>query len=163
MKRCILLAFTALVVSGASHATPRNSVAIREVVKNLDLTRFPNSVGPRRLSGKTTFADYGFVTVVEHGAGASLFQQDKSWVMRFRILSAGPHSLRLCFHDRGLARTGEAATPSYNATSALLVSKSPRGAWTARQVPAGFANCQNDPLAARERSRPGSRPSASER
>jgi len=147
MKLEILAAVTALVASGSSLASPIDAIEIDGVIKHLDLTTFPNSVDPRRMPGKTTFADYGFVRVEKTVNGAKLVSDDRGWTMGFSIISAGPKSLRLCFHDRGLARPGDARAPSYNATSALAVSKSRRGIWAAKQVPAGFANCQNDPAA----------------
>lgn len=118
------------------------------VVRKLDLTSFPNSVGPRRMPGKTTFADYGFRHVGKTAEGARLVKDDEGWEMSFSIISAGPTSLRLCFHDKGLRRPGDVKAPSYNATAALLVTKLQSGRWAAKQVPAGFANCRNDPAVA---------------
>jgi hypothetical protein len=145
MKSGTLVALAALVISGSSLAASVDASEINSVIKNLDLTTFPNSVGPRRLPGKTTFADYGFVHVEKTATGANLVRDDKGWAMSFRIISTGPKSLRLCFYDKGLGRPGEAGVSSYNSTSALLVSKSRRGMWTAKQVPTGFAGCRNDP------------------
>lgn len=147
MKKSILIVLTALAVGGSAQAASPDVGTINAIIKNLNLTSFPNSVGPRRLAGRTSFADYGFVIVEKSSNGASIFSKDKGWVMSFRVLSTGPRSLQLCFHDRGLGRPGDATVPSYNATSALVVSKLPRGLWTAKQVRAGFANCKNDPTA----------------
>jgi hypothetical protein len=147
VKKTILIILTALAVSGSAQAASPDVGTINAIIKNLNLTSFPNSVGPRRLPGRTSFADYGFVIVEKSANGASIFSKDKGWVMSFRVLSTGPRSLQLCFHDRGLARPGDATVPSYNATSALVVSKLPHGLWTAKQVRAGFANCKNDPTA----------------
>ncbi|RDE07305.1 pesticin immunity protein [Sphingomonas aracearum] len=147
MRMMVLAAWAALVAAGASMAAPTGGEQVQQVIRRLDLTSFPNSVGPRRLPGKATFADYGFVRIRKAGRGASLFREDESWMMRFDVISAGPRFLRLCFRDKGLARPGDASAPSYNATSALLVSMSRKGLWTARQVKAGFANCKNDPAA----------------
>ena len=147
MKKSILITLTALAVSGSAQAASSDAGTIYGIIKNLNLTSFPNSVGPRRLAGRTSFADYGFVIVKKSANGASIFRRDKGWVMSFRVLSVGPRSLRLCFHDRGLGRSGDESVPSYNATSALVVSKSPRGLWAAKQVRAGFASCKNDPNA----------------
>ena len=147
MKLKILIALTALVASGSSQASSVDPTEIDGVIKHLDLTTFRNSVGPRQVSGKKTFADYGFSPVEKTVNGAKLVHDDKGWMMGFSIISADPTSLRLCFYDRGLARPGDLRAPSYNATSALLVSKSRRGMWAAKQVPEGFANCQNDSAA----------------
>jgi hypothetical protein len=146
MKTLLLSALLTIATAGASNATPNHSRTIENIVKNLDLTSFPNSTGPRRLPGKTTLADYGFVKVVPDNAETSVYQRDRSWVMSFRIISEDAHSVRICFHDRGLSQPNSLVAPSYNATSALLISKSPRGPWKAAQVPAGFPSCENDPV-----------------
>ncbi|MCI2261816.1 pesticin immunity protein [Xanthomonas indica] len=146
MNPGMLVGLVALGVSASSLAALPQAGITDAVIQHLDLTSFPNSVGPRRLPGKTTFADYGFVDVTKTADGARLLQTDKGWMMRFEVLSADATSVRLCFHDTGLARPGETRAPSYNATSALLVSKSSHGNWTARQVSAGFADCRNDPV-----------------
>jgi hypothetical protein len=72
-------------------------------------------------------------------------REDRGWVMNFRVISVGPESLRLCFGDWGVARPGDVQAPSYNATSALFVSKAPKGRWIAKQVLEGFPSCKNDP------------------
>jgi len=148
MKTLLLGALLTVGIAGASSATPSHSRAIEAIVRNLDLTSFPNSTGPRRSPGKATLADYGFVRVVPDGTETSVYQRDRSWVMSFRIISEDAHSVRLCFHDRGLSQPNSLVAPSYNATSALLISKSPRGPWKAAQVPAGFSSCENDPVTA---------------
>lgn len=145
MKLVKLIGLAALVSSGSSLAAFVDVSEVDGVIKNLDLTSFPNSVGPRRMPGKSTFADYGFVRVKKALAGAELIRDDESWLMSFRIISANTTSLRLCFYDRALGKPGEGFVPTYNTTSALLISKSERGAWAAKQVPSGFANCKNYP------------------
>lgn len=145
MSPGMLVGLAALGLGASSPSAPPQAGITDAVIQHLDLTSFPNSVGPRRLPGKTTFADYGFVDVTKTADGARLLQTDKGWMMRFEVLSADATSVRLCFHDTGLAKPGKPRAPSYNATSALLVSTASQGTWTARQVPAGFANCKNDP------------------
>lgn len=141
-----LALLSALIASGSLVATPANEVD--GLIKNLDLTTFPNSVGPRRMSGKTTFADYGFVNVKKTSRGANLVRDDQGWMVGFTIVSSSPGVLRVCFYDRGLAKPGDVRAPSYNSTAALLVSKKPLGRWTAKQVAAGFSKCRNDPATA---------------
>lgn len=148
MNISILAALTVLIATGSSLGSSIDANEIDGVINHLDLTTFRNSVGPRRIPGKTTFADYGFVRVEKTVSGANLVRDDKGWTMGFDIISVSPTSLRLCFHDRGLAQPRDVRAPSYNATSALLVSKSQSGRWAAKQVSAGFATCQNDPPAA---------------
>lgn len=140
-----LIALAALASSVSSPAVSVDESEVNDVIKKLDLTSFPNSVGPRRVTGKSTFEDYGFVHVKKTLTGAELVLDDKSWLMSFRIVSANAASLRICFYDRALGKPGDGFVPAYNATSALLILKSKRAAWVAKQVPAGFANCKNYP------------------
>lgn len=145
MSRAIWIAVAALILSDTARGYAHGSRARPDVIRNLDLTSFPNSVGPRRIPGKTTFADYDFVLVDKTAGGARLLRTDRSWEMRFIILSAGPKRLQLCFYDSALAGPGQTFRPTYRATSALLVTKAPRGHWSARQVTGGFPKCRNDP------------------
>lgn len=145
MGRAMWIAVAAVFSSGSALATTPAPRAVRDVIQNLDLTSFRNSVGPRRLPGKTTFADYDFVLVEQTPAGARLLRTDRSWEMSFIILSAGPGRLQLCFHDSALKGPGQTFRPTYNATSALLVTKTPHENWSARQVAGGFPKCRNAP------------------
>lgn len=52
------------------------------VATRLDITSFPNSIGPRRKEGLRTFADYDFTSVVRDGNAAVLDAADKSWTFR---------------------------------------------------------------------------------
>jgi hypothetical protein len=141
-------ALAVLAASGSSQAASPDPAEVDAVIKNLDLSTFANSVGPRRMPGKKTFADYGFIHVEKTTSAAKQFHEDNGWLMSFNVISANSQSLRLCFHDQGLARPGDSIAPSYQSTSALLVTKTVVGMWAAKQVPAGFENCRNDPPAA---------------
>ncbi|MEG8052875.1 hypothetical protein QP185_05805 [Sphingomonas aerolata] len=144
----VLALLSAVVASGSLLDARAPTDETDGLIKNLDLTTFPNSVGPRRMQGKTTLADYGFVEVEKTVKGANVVRDDQGWMMGFTIISAGPKVLRVCFYDKGLKKPGDALAPSYNSTTALLVSKKPLGRWTAKQVPAGFLKCLNDPATA---------------
>ncbi|MCI2243901.1 hypothetical protein L3067_04665 [Xanthomonas sp. PPL568] len=69
MNPGMLVGLVALGVSASSPAAPPQAGITDAVIQHLDLTSFPNSVGPRRLPGKTTFADYGFVDVAKTADG----------------------------------------------------------------------------------------------
>ena len=69
MPKPCLFALAALIATAPSHAT---NGAAQQIIERLDLTSFSNSVGPRRIPGKTSFADYGFTTVEEGVDGATL-------------------------------------------------------------------------------------------
>lgn len=134
----------------AAPAISEDDNSVRSLIANLDLTSFPNSTGPRRAAGKTTFADYGFSRVEMTPGGAKLTASDGSWVMSFEIVSSSSDTVEICFHDQALGRPGQVFRPSYNATSALRVTKSPRAKWSAQQVVSGYFDCRNDPPAASE-------------
>jgi hypothetical protein len=117
------------------------------IIDRLDLTSFDNSVGPRREANKRTFSDYGFTMVERTEKGARLYRQEGGWMMGFDVLSASPTSVQLCFVDSALMRPGDIGRPSYDARSALLVSRGESAYWSARQVPEGFPGCSNNPPA----------------
>jgi hypothetical protein len=142
---------TALAIYGAAAPSLASTSSERDtnvLIRKLDVTSFPNSIGPRREPGKSTLADYGFVNVEKTPHGVSLTTRDHGWLMGFDILTRSPEAFDICFYDRGLRRPGDVRAPSYNTTTALRVRKSERGLWKAEQVQGGFANCQNDPPAA---------------
>ena len=145
MRRLAVLALAALAGSACSPAASAEADDVSALIDRLDLTSFPNSVGPRRVAGKSTFADYGFTAIERSHRGAVLTTEDRGWMMEFEVVSDDRQSLQLCFHDRGLQRPGDIFGPTYDATSALRVTKSPDGPWTAAQVRGGFAGCRNDP------------------
>ncbi|OSZ66446.1 hypothetical protein CAP40_11230 [Sphingomonas sp. IBVSS2] len=72
------------------------------VATRLDITSFPNSIGPRRKEGLRTFADYDFTSVVRDGNAAVLDAADKSWTFRVSILDRSDRTMKLCILDRAL-------------------------------------------------------------
>ncbi|MGK6354654.1 hypothetical protein ACMGDH_05440 [Sphingomonas sp. DT-207] len=136
-----LIAIAAAVAIGPSLAASVNANDVDRVISKLDLTTFPNSL-PKRMPGKTTFADYGFITVAKTASGAKLVGQIDGASKSFVVVSNHPKHMRLCFHD-GVVRQLGATARRFDITSALLVTKSQQGAWTAEEVPGGFPNCRN--------------------
>lgn len=129
---------------------PTTADAIDAVIAKLDLNSFPNSTGPRRQAGKHSFADYGFTEVEKRSDGATLTSTGGGWVMAFRILSASQKAIKLCLVDQGRMRPGDVRAPSYDARSALIVTRASMTPgegvyWTAWEVRGGFANCRNAP------------------
>lgn len=141
MRRAALL--LALVAAPAAAAGDVRDA----VVARLDLTSFPNSVGPRRVAGRHGFADYGFTQVRRTADGADLYAADRGWMMGFRILAATPTRLRLCFVDRGLRRPQDMRGPSYDTRTALVVTRTRNGPWPAHVVPGGMPGCADAPAA----------------
>ena len=142
MPKPCLFALATLIATAPSHAT---NGAAQQIIERLDLTSFSNSVGPRRIPGKTSFADYGFTTVEEGVDGATLKQADGGWEMAFEILATTPGTVDICFHDRGIQRPGDIIGPSYNATQALRVTMSQGAGWPARQIREGLPGCRKSP------------------
>lgn len=119
--------------------------SVYRVIAHLDLTSFPNSIGPRREPGKKSFADYGFTEVELTPDGAMLYRPDHGWMMYFRILKQDRSPMQICFGDRGLQRPQDVRAPSYNAQSALAISASEEQWWKAHEQRGGFGTCRNDP------------------
>lgn len=137
-----------LAVIGSPSAASADANDVGDVIRNLDLTSFPNSIGARRVPGKSTFADYGFVTIEKTVNGAKLVRKGDGRLKSFVVISDGHKYIRLCFHDRFVVLPDSAAPLRYFTTLALVVSKSQRGVWTAQAFPGGFLNCRNDPSVA---------------
>lgn len=142
-----MIAVAILATAGSSFGAFVDTKDVDGVIRNLDLTTFPNSLGPGRHSGKATFADYGFVIVEKTEAGAKLIRRSDDTIKSFVILSDDPKNMRLCFYERIVRQVG-ATVRSYDLTVALLVTKSQRGMWTAEQIKAGYPGCHNYPPAA---------------
>ncbi|MBA16270.1 MAG: hypothetical protein CMN73_07925 [Sphingomonas sp.] len=73
-----------------------------EVAERLDVTSFPNSIGPRREADKHRFADYGFTEIADDAGTAELTSADGEWVFRIRVLGASGDTIRICVLDRAL-------------------------------------------------------------
>jgi len=86
------------------------------VVERLDVTSFPNSMGPRREQGKTTLLDYGYGIVTYHGEkDVVLKSQERDWTIGVTVLSQGESGAVICWTDK--AENGG----SYNVQTALKV------------------------------------------
>lgn len=143
-----MIAVAALAAIGSSSAAPADANGVDAVIRNLDLTTFPNSIGPTRAPGKATFAEYGFVIVAKSATGATLVRKGDGHSKRFVVISDASKYMRLCFHDRFVVWLGGTTPRSYDTTAALLVTKSRTGRWTAEQLKGGFPGCLNYPAAA---------------
>jgi hypothetical protein len=144
----LLGATLAFVHAGATVAVSSDRIErelIDQVIAKLDLTSFPNSTGPRREPGKKTLADYGFVVVEPTPRGAQLYLADRGWMMAFVILQATPSTVEICLYDRGLRKAGDAFGPSYDARSALTLTRTDDGRYVASELTGGSHACANDP------------------
>ncbi len=98
---------------------PTKSAALF-LVKNLDLTTFRNSLGPRRIESVKTFETLGILpTRVRHD---EVILEDDDWFYSLRILRRddingdGLEDIEVCFTDR--AKVG-----SYNSQQSILVTR----------------------------------------
>jgi hypothetical protein len=70
--------------------------------RTLDLSSFPNSVGPQHRPGTGVPADYGFTKVERHQDGSvTLVQADDSWGLTVRVLKIDRDTQFICFEDFG--------------------------------------------------------------
>jgi hypothetical protein len=136
-----VIAIAALALIGA----PVDANDVENVIRKLDLTGFPNSLSPGRSSARTSFADYGFVTVARAESGATLARKSDDASKSFVVISNDQTLMRLCFHDSFVRQIGPMAH-WFTTTTALMVTKSPGGRWTAEEVPGGFPSCHNRSL-----------------
>lgn len=83
------------------------------VGRNLDLTSFPNSTGPRHEPGKRTPEEYELTKIAGSGTLVTFAKPDGSWQMSLEILGSRPGHVLACFRDQ--ARNGG----SYNVQQAL--------------------------------------------
>lgn len=114
-----------------------------QMIRRLDLTSFRNSTGPRRAAGKRTLADYGFSKTRRSNQGATMTSLDGGWMMSFQILTTSDAVVDVCFRDRALQRQTDRVRPSYDATSALRITKATKGYWTARTSPINYPSCRS--------------------
>ncbi len=128
-------------VEKATGAAFSDRYDVDQIVHRLDLTSFANSVAPRREPDKHSFADYGFTRVEAQAHGAVLTEDDDEWQMAFDIVAITPDTIDICFHDQALRRPGQDAGSSYNTTSALRITRSEHGRWTAQDLKAGLPGC----------------------
>ncbi|WP_279606403.1 hypothetical protein [Sphingobium yanoikuyae] len=136
MQTVKLFAIPAALVSSVTAICGAKSETVDSILTNLDLTSFPNSTGPRRASGKKTFSDYGFFVIRKNRLSASMEMGPHEWAMSFDVLSMTDSQITICFRDR--AQNGG----SYNAISALSLSKSPEGMWIGKRLKGSLPNCR---------------------
>jgi hypothetical protein len=92
-----LLALSPAAASGLADLEPA------AVAGMIDVTSFPNSIGPRREDGLKTFADYGFTDIELVDGTVELYEGDRSWMFGITVLKASDGQLVLCVLDKALA------------------------------------------------------------
>ncbi len=134
--------------AAAQHERPDRSPADRAwgrtreasaltMIRTLDMLSFPNSIGPRRTSGKRTLADYGFTVVKGFDDGwAYATEPDKSWQIGVFVLTDGHRSKRLCITD------GAIGGGTYRSTTAIDVAARPGGTWHAIRTLGPVKGCR---------------------
>ena len=91
----VLLALVLSLLPLPALAEPPQSLGDR-----LDMTSFPNSVGPRREEGLKTLADYGFVATGDDGT--TYEEDDGSWRFVVTPLASGDGRMLVCVEDQAL-------------------------------------------------------------
>jgi hypothetical protein len=123
-----LLALSALVCAvcaPADAAAPAGRRTAMEVARNLDVTSFPNSIGPRRERGKKRFVDYGVTRFTRTPDGVAVEEPDHSWLFEISILTDRGVRKVICFEDKN---TGGG---SYHTVDAMEVKRGRDGLYRA--------------------------------
>ncbi|MHB8285437.1 MAG: hypothetical protein ACYDD1_12265 [Caulobacteraceae bacterium] len=132
MLAMLLLVASALTSEvGATHAANTQIT----IARNLDLSSFPNSTGPRRREGANTPKDYGFVRISDGDRFSILSEDDGSWQIGVKILSGARGHYTVCFMDT--ARNGG----SYHVEEPLDVVLTPNGLFRATPSPNAASPC----------------------
>jgi hypothetical protein len=105
------------------------------VARNLDLTSFANSVGPRRRPGARLPAEYGFTQVDGDDSLAVLSERDRSWELSVELISRDGDNVVICFGDT--ARNGG----SYHVQEALALHKGLDGVYRALEDRPSIPSC----------------------
>ena len=121
---------------GCLSASARSSnSAAAEMMRKLDMTSFPNSIGPRRRPGAYTLAQYGFTSFTSFGDGwAEAQEADHSWSFGFFVLDNGDQKKRLCVTDTAHGGT-------YRSTEAIDVVPAKDGLWKSVTVVGRVPGC----------------------
>jgi hypothetical protein len=83
-------------------AVPVHAETAQNLGERLDMTSFPNSIGPRREDGARTLKDYGFTKVQIEGETVRFLEPDESWVFAVRPLATTAPQMALCIEDQAL-------------------------------------------------------------
>ncbi len=97
----MLLSFVLTPAGDNASLYPKEHLA-QCVTEKLDVTAFPSSIGPRRIKGKYTFKDYGFVTRKVTEKEAVLEEEDRSWRFRVGVLERTDAGILICLEDQAL-------------------------------------------------------------
>ena len=76
-----------------------------QVIADLDVMSFPNSIRPQSRPGARTFAQYGFTQVVptEGEAGSvDVYLPDRTWLFRITVLGNKGGDVTICVVDQAL-------------------------------------------------------------
>jgi hypothetical protein len=87
--------------AAAKEALPSHDL-MKFIIAHLNVTSFPSSIGPRRTTDKTSFADYGFFPVVMVSNTAVLEAREHDWKFEIRVLSRSANSITICLHDKAM-------------------------------------------------------------
>lgn len=89
-----------LVLALSIWSLPALAESPQAIGERLDMTSFPNSVGPRLEDASRTLADYGFTKIVVDGETVRFIEPDDSWLFAIRVLDTPPGQIVLCIEDK---------------------------------------------------------------
>lgn len=99
LSAALVLTLPCLAISGEGRLPSEHQAQF--VVEHLDVTSFPNSIGPRREPNKRTLLDYGYSTVTYHGdENAALQSPDRDWAMGVTVLAQDETGAVICWTDK---------------------------------------------------------------
>lgn len=81
-------------------SAPAFAEAPQAIAERLDVTSFPNSIGPRREAGRFTLTDYGFTLVEANGQMVRFTDAEDGWTFTVTVLDERRGRLRLCVADK---------------------------------------------------------------
>jgi hypothetical protein len=84
----------------AANPTTPARAAVQEVVEHLDMTSFPNSLGPARGKGKRTLRQFGRQRFAWNDGTLEVTEADGGWIRTFAPLPSLVGRIRLCFVDQ---------------------------------------------------------------
>jgi hypothetical protein len=92
------------VAAAAGQAVPSRAV-VQRAVERLDMSSFPNSLGPAAKGTKKTLRQFGAQRFKWEDGRLEVTEASGDWARTFQPLKSPPGRIRLCFHDQALKGT----------------------------------------------------------
>ncbi len=69
------------------------------IARDIDITSFPNSIGPRKAPGKWSLASYGFTEMTGEGLSVEVWLPDHTWSFGLTLLNSSYPYTDVCITD----------------------------------------------------------------